>query len=101
MHPLLLIGALLSAAAPVETRVAVMPLVAGQGISAAEAQTLSSLVVSECRRQKNLRVISQDEIAQVLTLEQQRQLLGCGDNDRCRIELGGALGAERMVMGNL
>lgn len=99
MHASVLTLLFVLAAPP--TKVAVMPLVAGEGISASVAQTLTGQVVSECRRQKGISVIAQDEIAQVLSLEQQRQLLGCGDSDKCRVEFGGALGVERVVVGTL
>jgi hypothetical protein len=92
---------LLGAAAPTPVRVAVMPLTAGAAVSAQQAQTLTGVVVAACRQQKGWVVISQDEITQALSLEQQRQLLGCGESDTCRTQFAGVLGVDRMVMGSL
>ena len=96
--PLLLIVSVL-AASPV--KVAVMPLQPGAGVKAETAQTLTNVVVAETRRARNVSVITQDEIATVLTLDQQRQLLGCQDNDKCRAEAGSALGVDHMLMGSV
>ena len=45
-------------------------------------------------------MITQREIAAVLTLDRQKQMLGC-QSDACMAELGGALGCERLVAGDL
>ncbi|MBM4776755.1 MAG: hypothetical protein GQE15_03540 [Archangiaceae bacterium] len=53
-------------------------------------------------RKQNLTVITQKEIAAVLGLERQKQLLGCADGDSsCTAELAGALGVEGTVMGSI
>jgi len=48
------------------------------------------------------RVVTPEEMAQVIGLERQRQLLGCGDNSgSCLTELANALGVEALVMGTV
>jgi hypothetical protein len=49
-----------------------------------------------------LRVVTPRELATLLGLERQKQLLGCGgDSASCLAELGGAVGAEGIVLGDL
>ncbi len=51
---------------------------------------------------EGLQVVTHAEVAALLGLERQRQLLGCGDDpSSCLAELGGALGAEGVVLGSL
>ncbi|MBK7862883.1 MAG: hypothetical protein IPJ65_30595 [Archangiaceae bacterium] len=45
-------------------------------------------------------VVTQREMAQVLGLERQKQLLGCGE-DTCVAELAGALGVDGILSGNV
>lgn len=47
-------------------------------------------------------VISRSDIVSLLTLEQQKQVLGCDEEDsQCLAEIGGALGVDRVVAGNV
>jgi hypothetical protein len=48
-----------------------------------------------------LKLISQKDIAQVLGLERQRQLMGCANEGSCFTELSGALGADAIFLGTL
>lgn len=56
---------------------------------------LSGLVATEAARHP-VQVISSADIASLLGLERQKQLLGCGD-DSCVAELSGALGADWLL----
>lgn len=81
-------------------RVAVMPMTPGPTVGPAEAAVLTEALVSEVRRRSGAEVITQAEIVTMLTLDQQRRMLGC-TSDQCMAELGGALGAGRLVTGNV
>jgi hypothetical protein len=48
-----------------------------------------------------LTVTTPAQIAAVLGVERQRQLLGCGDDGSCNAELAGALGADAIIIGSL
>jgi len=49
-----------------------------------------------------LRVVTQKEIATMIGLERQRQLLGCSDpSAQCMAELAGALGVDGIVIGDV
>jgi hypothetical protein len=50
---------------------------------------------------ERLHVTSSKDIASVLGLERQKELLGCGDHGACLAELAGALGVEGVLIGNL
>jgi hypothetical protein len=92
-----LLAAAIAAAPP---KLAVLQLMNGEGVPASTAQAITEAVVAELRRQSKAEVITQREIASVLSLEKQKAMLGC-DTDACMAELGGALGAERLVAGDM
>jgi len=52
---------------------------------------------------RGLHVVTQRKISMLLGIERQRQLLGCSDDgaSACTIELGNALGADGVVLGDL
>lgn len=91
------LAALLVAAAP---KLAVMPVVAGEGVQPPTAAALTEALAAEVRKRSGVEVITRREIEAVLSLEAQKQMLGC-QTDACFAELGGALGVERLVAGDL
>lgn len=44
---------------------------------------------------------SEKDVAQVLGVERQKALLGCGDSSGCSVELAGALGVDAIIVGSL
>ena len=74
------------------------------GLSDAQAAFFSehfSLQLSKID-QKNLRVATPKDMAAVLGIERQKQLLGCSDDQSsCMAELAGALGADGLVTGQI
>jgi TolB-like protein len=81
-------------------KLAVMPVAAGEGVPASTAAALTEALAAEVRRRSGIEVITRREIETVLSLEAQKQLLGC-QSDACIAEIGGALGVERIVAGDL
>jgi hypothetical protein len=81
------------------TKLAVLPVAAGEGIPASTAAALTEALVSEVRRRAGVEVVTQRDIAAVISLERQAMLL-C-TTDACMAELGGALGCDRLVTGDL
>src|SRR5579871_2182499 len=51
-------------------------------------------------KQPELKVITHNDIEQVIGLERQKQLFGC-ENSNCMAELAGALGADAVLYGSL
>ena len=92
-----LLAAALAAAPP---KLAVLQVAAGEGVPQSTAAAITEAVVGEVRRQSRAEVITQREIASILSLENQKAMLGC-QTDACMAELGGALGADRLVAGDL
>src|SRR5512138_806372 len=89
--------ALALAASP---RIAVMPITPGAAVSPPEAAAMTQSLVSEVRRRSGAEVITEREITSVLSLEQQKRMMGCS-TDACMAELGGALGVGRLVTGEV
>lgn len=82
------------------SKVAVMPVASGEGVPGRTAEAVTEAVAAQVRRYGGVEVVTQKEILAVLSLEQQKQMLGC-QTDSCMAELGGALGVDRMVTGDL
>ncbi|MEW5742753.1 MAG: hypothetical protein AB1938_27805 [Myxococcota bacterium] len=67
-----------------------------------ELLTFSSASMAESLRAAGLEVVTAQDIATVLGLERQRQLLGCGDESTsCMTELANALGCDATLVVNL
>jgi len=78
------------------TRVAVLdPQTTGEIPERALAAFVQSLV-PELRKLQGVSAVGMGEIRDMLAFEQQRQLLGCGD-ENCLAEIGGALGVDELV----
>src|SRR5512137_2799925 len=77
-----------------------MPITAGEGVPASTAAAVTEALAAEVRKRSGAEVITRKEIEAVLSLEAQKQMLGC-QTDACIAELGGALGVERLVAGDL
>jgi hypothetical protein len=58
-------------------------------------------LAGELRRRRGVSVVAESDVAALLGAEKQRQMLtGCSDSG-CLAELGGALGADRVVHGSV
>lgn len=53
--------------------------------------------VSALGEPKTIRVLAAKDIAQLIGLERQRQLLGCAEQSQCMAELAGALGVDALM----
>lgn len=92
-----LLALALSAAPP---KLAVLQVAPGEGVPPSTAAAVTESLVAEVRRRSGAEVITQREIASILSLENQKAMLGCA-TDACMAELGGALGADRLVAADL
>jgi hypothetical protein len=72
-----------------------LPGVSGVGLEAGEAELYSGLLATRIRSH-GLTVIAAEDIASVLGLERQRQLLGCASE--CSVELAAALGTDGVLL---
>ncbi len=71
------------------------------GVDPGKTDILSEVVLTEASRFQALEVIGQSDIGAMLGLEKQRQLLGCKEDSACMAEIGGALGADYLLLGSL
>jgi hypothetical protein len=79
---------------------AMVGFVAGEGISDASFRAISDTLAGELRQQSAGQLITSDEIKSLLSVEEQKQMVGCS-SESCFAEIGGALGAERIVSGSI
>lgn len=79
---------------------ALLALVPLSGVDEGTARLLGDALAGELRKRPGVRVLSQADVAALLGVERTRQMLGCAESG-CLAELGGALGADRIVHGSL
>lgn len=91
---------LLALALAAPARIAVLPIVAGEGVTEKTASALTESLAAEVRKRSGADVVTQREINAVLSLERQKTMMGCA-TDSCMAELGGALGVEKLVNGDI
>jgi hypothetical protein len=81
--------------------VAVIDLEGLRGIDKGSVRLLNESLLTELRNSGAFTsVIGGSDLAAMLDMEQQKQVLGCGD-DGCLAEIGGALGVPLMVTGGI
>src|SRR4051794_13436933 len=76
------------------------PQLQAAGVEPAKAQFFSDYLAQQLAG-TGLRVTTRAEIAAVLGVERQRQLLACSDGSECFAELAGALGVDAVVTGSV
>lgn len=81
-------------------KVVVLPLVALGGVPRETAQLLGDALAGELRKRAGVSVLTQADVSALLGIEKTRQMLGCSEGG-CLAEIGGALGADRVVHGSL
>ncbi len=88
-------------AAPKDLTVAA-PGLTTVGLTPEQANVYLDYFAQQLQRAGGFTVISQSEIASLLGLERQRQLLGCDDNtSNCMAELSAALGTDALLAGSV
>jgi TolB-like protein len=80
--------------------IAVTEFVSKGGVDQSKMDALSDMMANQIREMGPFKVIGKADILAALKLEEQKQLLGCAD-DSCLAEIGGALGAKYIVVGNI
>ena len=74
----------------------------GNGLTPEEITTVSDLLQSEAVALGRYRVIARSDLAVLLGIERQKQLLGCSDEaNNCMQELLGALDVDRLLVGDV
>lgn len=96
----LLAAAPARAAGEARVKIAVLDL-QERGVDKALASSATSLVASELQKLDVFRVISREDIRNMLQFEKDKQSVGCEADQACLAEIGGALGVEFIVAGSL
>ncbi len=95
------LAALCTAASAAPSRkIAVTEMKNVQGVAPGTATIISDIIVSEVSR-SGWDVISQSDIAAMIGFEKQRKILGCSEDSSCLAEIGGALGVDFMLAGQV
>lgn len=81
-------------------RLLVFEFSATLGIDPDLARLLGEMTVARLQAIGRHEVMSSADVATLLDAERQKQLVGCSD-ESCLAEIGGALGAELLVVGNV
>ncbi|MEW6431307.1 MAG: hypothetical protein AB1730_07335 [Myxococcota bacterium] len=96
------LAGLLVLSAPEKERLVVIDIASTDAAARKVSAQMSELVLTEAARFERFRVLGQSDIAVMLGLERQRQLLGCSDDaTSCMAEIGGALNATWILTGAL
>jgi TolB-like protein len=90
---------LAAASAAGRQKVAVLDVRAVQGVAPGTATILTAIVVDGAAR--GFDVISQSDVAAMIGFEKQRQMLGCAEDSGCLAEIGGALGVDYVLSGQV
>jgi hypothetical protein len=81
-------------------RVAVYELTATD-IPASRLGLVTSAVLAEVRKLARVSAMGMNEVRALLSMEEQKQMVGCEDSESCVAEIAGALGVDYLVMGNV
>jgi TolB-like protein len=81
--------------------IAVMEFTSKGGVTQDQMDALSDMLSNQIRSMGNYKVIGKSDIHSMLTLEEQKQRLSSCTDQSCLAEIGGALGARWVVVGNV
>ena len=93
-------GSRARAASDGKVKIAVLDLQA-RGVDPDLARSAGSLVANELNKLEVFKVISKEDIRNMLSFEKDKQSVGCEADQACLAEIGGALGVEYIVAGSL
>jgi hypothetical protein len=79
---------------------AVMDLKAVQGVSAGTVEILGNVIAADVARH-GFDVIARSDIQAMLGFQKDRQLLGCTEDASCIAEIGGSLGVDYVLTGQI
>lgn len=74
---------------------------AAAGVDKSVAATVTQILSAEIKSIDGASVVSRDDVMALLQLEKDKVTLGCTEDTACLAEIGGALGAERLVIGSV
>lgn len=78
----------------------VVPSFRGQGIEPEVVRILGELLLDALLNRHGIQALGPSDLKDMLTLEQQKQLMGCGQ-DSCMADIAGGLGARYLISGQV
>ncbi len=72
-----------------------------QNVPAGIGQVVTDALLSEIRKLEGISAIGMEEITQMISLEAQKQMLGCESSESCLANIAGALGVDELITGTL
>jgi TolB-like protein len=90
-----------SAWAAEKPRVAVLPFTSTEGATRALAESITEQVATELAASGRVEAVGSSDMAVLLGIERQKQLLGCDADSTCVAEMSAALGAPWLLTGSL
>jgi hypothetical protein len=102
MHSVIALSVALLAGAEAKPKLLVLDVTASGGAPEALAQSITAAVSSEAVSRGFYEVLTSREIATILSIDRQKQLLGCSpETGNCMTELAGALQSRFVLSGNV
>src|SRR5258706_7585909 len=89
--------ALASTEERIRPKIAVLGVRAEAGISQGTANLLSDIISTDVMHTNQYDVLTAADVATLIGVERQRQMMGCNQNDNCFVELGQALGTDLIL----
>jgi len=71
------------------------------GVSKEITDNLTQVLSVEIKRIEGSTVVSQTDLVAMLQLEEKKTLMGCAGDTSCLAEIGGALGVDKLIVGNV
>lgn len=87
-------------AAQEQLRLLIPPLEPRPGAPADKVNAISEFAITQARRVPGYRVLSMKDVEQMVSVEMQKQLLGCSESS-CLAEIAGALSANEVLYGSV
>jgi TolB-like protein len=82
-------------------KVAVMDVRALEGVSESAAKVITELIATEIQTLGRYDVISRTDVANMLGFQREKEMLGCAEDAQCMAEIGGALGTDYVLVGQV
>ena len=72
-----------------------------QGIEESMGRVVTDAILAEVRKLEGISAIGMEEITQMISLEAQKQMMGCESSESCLAQIAGALGVDELITGAL
>ncbi len=78
-----------------------MDIRALDGVSESATKVITELIATEIQALGHYDVISRNDVANMLGFQREKEMLGCAEDAACMAEIGGALGTDYVLVGQV